>query len=187
MPKAPGSTTRRIILAGANPGLRLFDTEGQVIAFASIWMVDWSIRGAGTAIVLWHDGLVRVVSGDVDLGSWLERYFVRSFLEVQGLEWPEPVVERDLVQVSMNLTDGLSAKAADIRIEMGGVLDRRLFATDHLRLDGIDHSLSLLIAPVRSAALTIGGESIPGLIQVDGTPGRPSSSAFLTTAEVWRR
>jgi hypothetical protein len=187
MPKAPGSTTRRIILAGANPGLRLFDTEGRVTAFASIWMVDWSIRGAGTAIVVWHDGLVRVVSGDVDLACWLERYFVRSFLEVHGLEWPEPVVERDLVQVSMNLADGLSAKAADIQIEMGGVLDRRLFATDHFRLDDIDHSLSLLIAPVRSAALTIGGESIPGLVQVDGTLERPSSSAFLTTAEVWRR
>jgi hypothetical protein len=187
MPKAPASTTRRVILAGANPGLRLFDPKGKVTAFASIWMVDWSIRGAGTAIILWHDGLVRVVSDDVDLASWLERYFVRSFLEVQGLEWPEPVVERDLVQVSMNLADGLTAKAADIRIEMGGVLDRRLFATDHFRLDEIDHSLSLLIAPVRSAALTVGGESIPGLVQVDGSSERPSSSAFLTTAEVWRR
>jgi hypothetical protein len=131
--------------------------------------------------------LVRVVSDDVDLASWLERYFVRSFLEVQGLEWPEPVVERDLVQISMNLADGLTAKAADIRIEMGGVLDRRLFATDQFRLDEIDHSLSLLIAPVRSAALTVGGESIPGLVQVDGSSERPSSSAFLTTAEVWRR
>lgn len=88
MPKSADSN-RRIILAGANPGLRLFDADGKVTAFASIWMVDWSICGAGTAVVLWFDGIVRVVSEDVDLASWLERYFVRSFLEVQGLPWHE--------------------------------------------------------------------------------------------------
>lgn len=178
---------RRIILAGANPGLRLFDADGQVVAFASIWTVDWSIRGAGAAIILWYDGRVRVIAEDVDLAAWLESYFVRSFLEVQGLDWPEPVIERDLVQISMNLADGLSAKAADVQIEMSGVLDRRTFATDNFLLDGVDHSLSLVIAPVRAARLTIGGETIPGNVQVDGSPDRPSSSAFLTTAEVWRR
>ena len=134
MSKSSAGSHRRIILAGANPGLRLFDENGKVTAYASIWMVDWSIRGAGTAVVLWFDGIVRVVSEDVDLAAWLERYFVRSFLEVQGLPWHEPAIERDLVQVSMNLADGLSAKAADIQIEMGGVLDRRLFATDNFQL-----------------------------------------------------
>jgi hypothetical protein len=178
---------RRIILAGANPGLRLFDADGHVVAFASIWMVDWSIRGAGTAVVLWHQGRVRVISGDVDLAAWLERYFVRSFLEVQGLDWPEPTVERDWVEVSMNLADGLSAKAADVQIEMAGVLDRRHFSTDTFLLDERPHSLSLVIAPVRSARLTIGGEPVPGFIQVDGNPTRPGSSAYLTTAEIWRR
>ena len=86
MSKSSGSN-RRIILAGSNPGLRLFDETGKVTAYASIWMVDWSIRGSGTAVVLWFDGIVRVVSEDVDLASWLERYFVRSFLEVQGRPW----------------------------------------------------------------------------------------------------
>ena len=138
-------------------------------------------------MVLWFDGIVRVVSEDVDLASWLERYFVRSFLEVQGLPWHEPAVERDLVQVSMNLADGLSAKAADIQIEMGGVLDRRLFATDNFQLANGNHSLSLVIAPVRSATVSIGGAAVPGFVQVDGSADRPGSSAFLTTAEVWRR
>jgi hypothetical protein len=187
MPKASDSSNRRIILAGANPGLRLFDTEGKVTTYASIWMVDWSIRGSGTAVILWFDGIVRVVSEDVDLAAWLERYFVRSFLEVQGLPWHEPAVERDLVLVSMNLANGLTAKAADIQIEMGGVLDRRQFATDNFQLADGMHSLSLVIAPVRSATVSIGGASVPGFVQVDNSRDKPGSSAFLTTAEVWRR
>ena len=182
-------TNRRIILAGANPGLRLFDESGKVTAYASIWMVDWSIRGAGTAVVLWFDGIVRVVSEDVDLASWLERYFVRSFLEVQGLPWHEPAVERDLVQVSMNLADGLSAKAAGHPDRDGRrprpppVRDRQL----PLQLPDGNHSLSLVIAPVRSATVSIGGASVPGFVQVDGSPDKPGSSAFLTAAEVWQR
>jgi hypothetical protein len=85
--KSVAGSNRRIILAGANPGLRLFDEAGKVTAYASIWTVDWSIRGAGTAVVLWFDGIVRVVSEDVDLAAWLERYFVRSFLEVPSVTW----------------------------------------------------------------------------------------------------
>src|SRR3954453_17892267 len=187
MPKAPDANNRRIILAGANPGLRLFDKDGKVTAFASIWMVDWSIRGAGTAVVLWFDGIVRVVSEDVDLVDWLGGEFVGSFLEVPGLPWREPAVERDLVQVSMNLADGLGAKAADIQIEVSGVLDRRLFGADSFQPAEGPHSLSLVIAPVRSATVSIGGASVPGFVQVDGSPDKPGSSAFLTTAEVWQR
>ncbi len=44
-----------VILCGANPGVRLFEGD-TVTAFASVWTVDWSVRGAGTALVLWHDG-----------------------------------------------------------------------------------------------------------------------------------
>jgi hypothetical protein len=178
---------RSVILAGANPGVRLFDAAGKVAAFGSIWQVDWSERGSGSVIVLWHDGTVRVVSEDADLASWLERYFVRSFLEVQGLQWPEPVVERDLVQVSLDLSDGMTAKGADIQIEMSGVLDRRVFTTDRYLLSGVEHSLSLLIAPVRSARIDVGGETLPGHIRADTGGAKPSSSAFLTTAEVWSR
>lgn len=178
---------RTVILAGANPGVRMFDASGKVSAFASIWQVDWSERGAGSAIVLWHDDKVRVVSEDADLAGWLERYFVRSFLEVQGLPWPEPVVERDLVQVSLDLTDGMTAKGADIQIEMSGVLDRRVYTTDNYRLSGVRHSLSLLIAPVRSARIDVAGISLPGHIRADASGPKPSSTAFLTTAEVWSR
>jgi hypothetical protein len=188
----PEPSARRVILTGANPGVRLFDASGRVAAFASIWTVDWSERGSGNAIVLWHNadgsGQVRVVADDIDLAAWLESYFVRSFLEVQGLPWPDPVIERDLVQITVDLSDGMTAKGADIQIEMGGVLDRRVFTTDKYKLGGIEHSLSLLIAPVRTARIELGGEILPGRVRVDGrTKAKPSSSAFLTTAEVWSR
>lgn len=190
MPTASEAAARRIILAGANPGVRLFDAEGRVTAFASVWMVDWSIHGAGTAVVLWHQGRVRLISTELHLASWLEQYFVRWFPEVEGLDWPAAVPERQPVQVSMDLSDGLggglSVRAADVGLELSGVLDRRQFATDNFPLDGVPHSLSLVIAPVRSAVLTIGGEPVAGTVQLDGPPERPSSSAFLTTAEVWR-
>lgn len=187
MPTAPEAAARRVILAGANPGVRLFDADGRVTAFASVWLVDWSIHGAGTAFILWHQGQVRTISSDPDLASWLEQYFVRWFPEVEGLDWPAAVPERQPVQVSMDLSDGLSVKAADVGLELSGVLDRRQFATDNFPLDDVPHSLSLVLAPVRSAVLTIGGEPVAGTLQLDGPPERPSSSAFLTTAEVWRR
>ena len=174
MSKSSAGSNRRIILAGANPGLRLFDENGKVTAYASIWMVDWSIRGAGTAVSSGSTGSSGWCPRTSTWPSWLERYFVRSFLEVQGLPWHEPAIERDLVQVSMNLADGLSAKAADIQIEMGGVLDRRLFATDNFQLADGNHSLSLVIAPVRSATVSIGGASVPGFVQVDGSPTSPA-------------
>ncbi len=171
-----------MILVGANPGVRLFDDD-TVTAYASVWMVDWSIRGAGTAVVLWHDGVVRVVSEEADLADWLTDYFVRSFPEVAGLPWRRSAVERDAVEVSMDLATGLTAAAADIRIEMSGVLDRRQFTTDDFPLATGGHDLSLVIAPLRSATISVAGKALPGHVQVDD---RPSSSAFLTTAEVWR-
>src|ERR1044071_2131582 len=102
-----------VILAGSNPGVRL--TDGDVVtAFASVWTVDWSVRGAGTALVLWHDDRVRAVSADPDLAGWLAQHFVRHFPEVDGLPWPEPEVEAAPVSVGLDLTTGLIARGAGI-------------------------------------------------------------------------
>lgn len=175
-----------VILSGANPGVRLFDGD-TVTAFASVWVVDWSERGAGNAIVLWHDGAVRVLGDDPGLAGWLERRFVRFFPETDGLAWPEPEPERAAVEVRLDLATGLTARAADVEIAMSGVLDRRTFATDEFALDGVRHGLHLLLAPVDTATITVAGRPVPGAPALGGTPERPSSSAFLTTAEVWTR
>src|SRR5262245_12604141 len=123
----------RVMLCGANPGVRLFE-GGEVSAYASVWVVDWSECGAGSAIVLWHQGNVRVLTGEPELGSWLEREFTRHFPEAEGLAWPEPVPERTPVDIRLDLTDGLVARAGDVSVTMSGVLDRRAFQTDDFRL-----------------------------------------------------
>jgi len=106
------------LLVGANPGVRLF-ADGQVTAFASLWRVDWSVRGAGAAIVLWHAGVVRLLTTDADLGRWLERDFTRHFPEVDSLAWTEPEPEVCEVDVSVDLTHGVRATGGDVRVDPG--------------------------------------------------------------------
>jgi hypothetical protein len=173
-----------VVLCGANPGARLLDGD-TVTAFASVWVVDWSVRGSGTALVLWHDGRVRTLGADPSLAEWLASYFVRYFPEVAGLPWPSPAVEEAEVTVDLDLATGLTAHGGDIAVTMSGVLDRRLFDTDDFELGGVSHELQLLVAPVSTAAITVGGQRLPGSVTVGGTAERPSSSAFLATAEVW--
>lgn len=176
---------RRVMLVGANPGVSLLDGD-RLTAFASVWDVRWSERGSGRAIVLWHDDRVRVLATDPGLGHWLSQYFTRHFPEVSGVTWPEPVVERTEVVVQLDLDSGLYAQARDVTVRMDGVLHRRTFATDDFVLAGVPHSLSNLFVPMGSARVTAGGRVLPGRIQLGGTPQRPSSSAFIADAEVWR-
>lgn len=171
-----------VLLCGANPGARLFDGD-TVTAFASVWTVDWSVRGAGAALVLWHGGRVRVLGADPELAGWLADYFVRHFPEVDGLPWPAPTVERADVAVGMDLGSGLHATAADVEVAMSGVLDRRTFRTGDFPLDGVPHGLQLLLTPMAEATITVAGQRLPGAPKVSGT----SSSAFLAAAEVWSR
>jgi hypothetical protein len=175
-----------IILSGANPGVRLYDGD-TVTAFASVWTVDWSVHGAGTALVLWHDNRVRVLGADPDLAGWLESYFVRHFPEADGLTWPAPTPEVTEVVVDLDHGGRLIARAADVEIRLCGVLCRRAFVTDDFPLDGVPHGLQLLLAPVSEATISVGGQRLPGELQFSGTMERPSSSAFLATAEVWSR
>jgi hypothetical protein len=91
------------------------------------------------------------------------------------------------VAVDLDLATGLVARAGDVEVTMSGVLGRRTFATGDFALDGVPHSLQLLLAPVSAAAITVAGRRLPGAVTVDGTDERPSSSAFLATAEVWSR
>jgi hypothetical protein len=182
---ATDPATRRLLLVGANPGVSLF-TGDQLSAFASVWIVRWSERGSGRAIVLWHDGRVRVLATDPALGYWLSQYFTRNFPEVAGVPWPEPEVRRADVDVTLDLATGLDARARDVAVRMEGVLHRRTFSTDGFDLAGTPHSLSLVLAPMKAARVTVAGRALPGEVRLGGTPERPSSSAFMAEAEVWR-
>lgn len=173
-----------IILSGANPGVRLYDGD-KVTAFASVWTVDWSPHGAGTALVLWHDDRVRVFGADAELAGWLESYFVRHFPEAEGLRWPAPEIEATEVTVDLDHGGKVTANAGDVEVTICGVLCRRTFVTDDFKLDGVAHGLQLLLAPVSEASISVGGQKLPGEVRVGGTMERPSSSAFIATAEVW--
>ncbi|WP_211239662.1 hypothetical protein [Jiangella gansuensis] len=176
---------RRVVLVGENPGVQLFDGD-TVAAYASVWVVDWSTHGTGKAIVLWHDGQVRLLTDRPELGRWLERDFTRFFPEADGLPWPQPRVERHYVRVENDLVHGTRARAGDVEVRIRDVLDRRAFATDGFDLGGRVHSLSLVTGPSATATISVRGRRLPGDIVRGGTPERPSSSAFVAVAEVWR-
>ena len=162
-----------VVLVGANPAVRLRDGD-RVSAFASVWQVDWSERGSGPAVVLWHAGRLRLLGPDPELADWLADTFVRHFGEVTGLAW-EPVTEPVDVSLEMDLGRGLTAKAADVVVEISQVRDRRPFRQDGLTLGGATYNLSNVFAPCGAATVTVGGEPVPGI----------PDPAFLAVAEVW--
>lgn len=158
---------------GANPGITIFDGDER-IAFAGVWRADWSERGAGRAIVLWHQGKTRVVASDATLGLWLAQDFTRHFPEVAGLPWPDPEAETTEIALSWDLTHGVTAEGGGIRIELGPPTDRRLFQTDDFDLGGARHHLTTVYMPCVKGFLNLHG------VRVEG-----SSKAFIADAEVW--
>jgi len=178
-----------VVLVGANPGLLLRD-GGEVTAFASVWQVDWSERGSGPAIVLWHGGQVRLLGPDPVLSGWLADTFVRHFGEVAGLPW-EPVAETVDVDLDLDLGRGLTARAADVVVEMSGVLDRRVFGADDVMLGGVRYALANVYAPCRTAGLAVAGTPVPGRPEVEETRSRrprrssPSPRCGAAPADHW--
>jgi hypothetical protein len=173
-----------IVLTGANPGV-LLKADGETTAFASVWQVDWSERGSGRAVVLWHAGRVRLLGPDPALSEWLADTFVRHFGEVDGLPWNPAAAERTEVELDLDLGRGLTAKAADVTVELDGVLDRRVFAMDDLTVGGVRYALSNVYAPCRTARITVAGTLVPGGPEVDAEA--KSSTAFLAVNESWTR
>lgn len=183
----PARRVREALLAGANPFVTLYDGE-QPTAYASIWRVDWSPRGSGGAVVLWHDGAVRLVGDNPDLATWLEEYFVRNFEEAAALPiWPSMRPEAAAVDVRIDPRRGCEVRAVDIVIRLGGMLDARPVAIPDFRLAGVSHGLSMLLLPCAEATIEVGGRRVPGAPRRLGTPDRPSSSACVSVHESWSR
>lgn len=175
-------------LVGANPGVRLQAgvEDDTATAFASVWRVDWSTHGQGTALVLWHDGRTRVVTPTADLGRWLAQRFTRHFPEVRGLPWPEPEITVAPVRLELDLAQGVRAEAADVEVEITDPLDHRLMRVDDFDLGGEPHELSNVYVPCRTGVVRLAGAAVPGVPKLV-TGERPASTAFLADAEVWCR
>ncbi|MER7276949.1 hypothetical protein ABT369_21150 [Dactylosporangium sp. NPDC000244] len=161
-----------VLLFGANPGLTLHEGE-RTVAFASAWRVDWSVRGAGTALVVWHDGEVRIATESPDLGRWLAEAFVRHFPEVAGLPWPEPAVTVAPVRLELDHAAGLRAGAGDVELEITGAGQPRAIGVEAFPGNGL--RLTNVYIPCESGRLRLGGTEVAAT----------SANAFLADAEVW--
>jgi hypothetical protein len=172
-----------VLLVGSNPGLALYDDHDKApVAFVSVWRVDWSLRGPGTAVVLSHAGKVRVITPAPDLGRWLAETFNRHFPEVANLPWTDPDVTEAPVALDLDLATGLRATAADITVQITGPMGRRRVTVD--AFPGNRLRLSNVYTPCGTGRLTIADKAVAGAPRV--TPGPPpSSTAFLADAEVW--
>jgi hypothetical protein len=170
---------------GANPGLRLFrEADAAPVAYASVWRVDWSQRGAGTAIVVWHEGRTRVITATPALGRWLADEFNRHFPEVRGLPWPEPELTETDVRVELDLATGMVATGSDVEVRIADPMDRQLIVVDDFALGPAVNRLSTVYIPCRTGSLSIAGTAVEGSPRVRPGPD-PSSTAFLADAEVW--
>lgn len=178
--------SKKVEIVGANPIVRLFDGE-QVTAAVAVWIVDWSVKGRGVAVVLWHNDTVRVLGPDATLAHWLAEDFTRHFPEFADLPWTTPTVEKVPVDARVNLAAGLNVVAGDVIVETSKALDHRQFTTDSFEVGGRHYGLTMVIAPQGIAEVTIAGERIAGRPRISGESERPSSSAFVTAAEVWTR
>lgn len=185
MPTGVDPAARRILLVGANPCVTLFE-RGAPTTFVSLWRVDWSPCGAGTAAILWVDGVVRVFGANRELGAWVERTIVRWTPEALALDWSAPSFVETEVELAIDLRVGLSARTPGLEVTLHTALDLRPFETDNFVLNSQPHSLRLVLAPMQNAVVRVEGRTRNGRVDVTGQPTRPTSSAFVAEAEVWR-
>ncbi|WP_199552065.1 hypothetical protein [Streptomyces sp. N35] len=175
----------QVRLIGANPFLTLY-LDGQPVAYASVWRVDWSERGCGHALVYGDAERVRVIGPDPDLGRWLATSFNRYFADVTaGLPWREPQVESASLDWSLDLRSGLRAAAGGIEVVVADPLDRQLTRNDTYDLGGEPNVLSTVWMPCRTGSISVDGRRVEGLPRITQDP--LYSSAAIADAEVWCR
>lgn len=170
-------------LMGANPCLTLYD-EGRASAYASIGRVDWSLRGAGHALVLGLPGRTRIIGPDIALGAWLGAEFNRHIRSLSdGIAWSEPEFTVAPVRFDLDLDSGLFAAADDVTVEIARPIERFLTRRDDYDLGGVPNILSTVWLPCREGSIAVGGNRLPGSIRL--APSQPMSSAFIAEAELW--
>lgn len=168
---------------GANPCVTLYDGD-RATAFASVWRVDWSLRGNGNALVLGTPGRTRIFGADTALAAWLGEEFNRHLAAVVAtVGWSEPEVVAAPVAFDLDLAQGFRATAADVSVAIAGPIERYLTRNDEYDLGGVPHVLSTVWMPCEEAAISVGGAPLPGGPRVDLKA--PMSSAFIADAEVW--
>lgn len=181
----PSHRIRRTLLVGANPFVTLY-ADDRPTAYASLWRVDWSRWGSGSAVVLWVAGEVRVIGDDVEVAGAVERNLVRHFDEAKELPgWGRPAVEEAPTRVEVDPEAGATAVAGDVEIRIHKPLDARPFADPDFTIRGTSHGLAMQVAPCERARIRVAGKLLSGQPRVVWKDARPTSSAVVTFAESW--
>jgi hypothetical protein len=173
------------ILRGTGATAQLLDGD-ETVALASVWRVDESPMGSGTALILWHAGLVRVIGVDPGLTSWLSGRFVRHLPEAEGLDWSQVDVRTDEVEIQLSET-GLVARAVGIEVRIAEAIGQWRVTTDELVLDGVELSRSMRLVPCRQGSIELDGRQLGGEPRVDEAAEPPRSTASLALDDVWSR
>src|SRR5688500_9513167 len=121
-------------LMGANPCVTLYDGE-RATAYASVWRVDWSLRGCGHALVLGTPDRIRIIGPNAELGSWLGAEFNRHMASVSaGIGWSEPELTVAPVKFDLDLASGFNASADNVTVQITGPIERFLTRNDRHEL-----------------------------------------------------
>ncbi|RRS01305.1 hypothetical protein [Glycomyces terrestris] len=172
-----------LLLMGANPCATLFEGD-RATAFASVWRVDWSVRGSGHALVLGTPEAVRIIGPDLELAAWLGHEFNRHLTTVRsGIAWREPELTAAPVEFDLDLDHGLFAAADDVSVAVTGPIERFLTRNDEYDLGGVPRILSTVWIPCADATVTEGDRRLRGAPRTD--LDAQSSTAFIAEAEVW--
>jgi hypothetical protein len=170
-------------LMGANPCVTLYEND-RATAYASVWRVDWSLRGYGHALVLGTPERIRIIGPNAELASWLGDEFNRHLTRVSGgIGWSEPQLTVSPVRFDLDLARGLSVSADNVTVEITDPIERYLTRNDQYDLGGTPNILSTVWIPCRAGMIAVDGVPLPGAIRLDAT--KPISSAFIAEAEVW--
>ncbi|MEV6281963.1 hypothetical protein [Kribbella sp. NPDC051770] len=171
-------------LMGANPCVTLYDEAGGATAYASVWRVDWSLRGTGHALVLGTYDRIRIIGPDADLGAWLGEEFNRHIVSVSdGIPWSAPEHTLGEVEFTLDLATGFAAFADDVQVEITTPIERYLTRNDRYDLGGTPNILSTVWIPCLTGSITVAGARLSGEPKVDRAA--PMSTAFIADAEVW--
>ncbi len=174
-----------IVLVGSNPGLLLY-ADGEPVAAASLWMVDWSVWGFGTVLMAVDERGWRTVGTDEHLARILLERFNKHFPEVGSFAGQQPVRHTDAkVEFTCDPVSGLLAGGGGIELRIGEVKDRRQFSHPAFPLGDIALGLSNVYMPCGIGELTIDDRRIAGQPKCEETDGRWSSTGYLALAEVW--
>lgn len=177
---------------GANPNVTLFRGEAKA-GFVSLWEAEWSIRGSGVAVLAWVEGdeAVRLLTPELDLGSWLAGTFSRYFPELSDLpEIGSPVscevrewwVTGEHVRTRVTGDDG-SRVAATI----GQPLATRPGHVADWKLGPTHWTMTNLLTFCSDATVEIDDARVLGRAMVSEDNDRPTSTAFIATHETWTR